>query len=565
MSRLTAPTQADPGLALIDGGDDNVVEPGLGSESPVGATVTVATWTTVSRVTGLVRIVAIGAVLGPTYLGNTFQAINQMPNLTYQALTGSLLAMILVPRLVPHVDPEKPGDLARVAGGFLALAIAGFSLLALVALAGGPILLRLLTLGVHNPAVAGAQRRAGWILLVTVMPQVVLYAVAGTGEAVMNVHGRFALAAAAPALENLGVIAVMVIDAAVFGTGATVASIQTPQLLLLGLGSTAAVVLHASAQWWGAHRVGVNLVPRFGWRAGELRQLMRDLLPSAGYTGLNSARYFGMLVVANLVPGGVIAFQLGLNFLAFPVALGAWPVSVALLPDLSRMYLAEAKRRFREQLIAGTGITFFLVVPAAVAYLVLAHPIARAVAYGAMGSHQGVALVEAALAALAVAMVGEAGSVVGTHAAYACGQATWAFRSMLLRTLVSAAGMALALLFVHGVAVIVALGAAVSGGNVLGSLYLARRLDIDLGPGERRLAPPALRAVAASVVMVVPAYLLASYLPRLVTVPAVHLMSLLVACTVGLVAYLGVQRALGSDELAALRKGVTHMLVRSKA
>jgi putative peptidoglycan lipid II flippase len=517
-----------------------------------------------SRVTGLLRIIVIGAVLGPTYLGNTFQAINQMPNLTYQALTGSLLSMMLVPRLVPHVDAANHDDVDRVAGGFLGLAIAGFSLLTLVAILAGPLLLRLLTIGVASPAVAGAQRRAGWILLITVMPQVVLYAVAGTGEAVMNASGRFALAAAAPGLENVGVIAVMVLYAAMYGTGATVATITTPQLLLLGLGSTAAVVLHASAQWWGAHRVGVNLVPRFGWRDPELRTMGRAMLPSAGYTALNSARYFGMLVVANLVPGGVVAFQLALNFLAFPVALGAWPVSVALLPDLSRYYVAKASQRFRDELVAGTAITFFLMVPAAVAYAVLARPLARAVAYGAMSSPQGVTLIEASLAALAVGILGEAGSVVATHAAYARQDARSAFNSMLLRTVVSGVGMAGAIVFAHGVAVIVVLGLAVSLANLVGTLYLAGLLRSALPRQGQALGPSLARAALASALMIVPAYLLATYLPRVLAIPGQHLAALVVASVVGMCAYLAVQWASGSRELTALRGGFGHLAMAAR-
>ncbi len=530
----------------------------------VGATLTVASWTVLSRVTGLVRIVVIAAVLGPTYLGNTFQAINQLPNLTYQALTGSLLSMMLVPRLVPRVDAANREDVNRLAGNFLGLAIAGFAVLTLVAVAGGPILLRLLTIGVSNPAVAGAQRRAGWLLLVTVMPQVVLYAVAGTGEAVMNAHGRFALAAAAPALENVGVIVVMVLDAVIFGTGTTVGTVRAPQLLLLGLGSTAAVVLHASAQWWGAHRVGITLIPRIGWRDPELRKMARDMLPSAGYTGLNSARFFGMLVVANLVPGGVIAFQLALNFLALPVGLAAWPTSVAMLPHLSRLYLAKATQRFRDELVSGTAITFFLMVPAAMAYVVLARPLARAVAYGAMSSAQGVTLIEASLAALAVGMLGEAGSVVATHATYARQDARSAFYSMLLRTVVSGLGMLGALLFAHGVAVVVALGLAVSLGNVLGTLYLAGVLRSSLPKTGERLGPSLARALAASGLMVVPAYLLATYLPTVLPIPAKHLAALLIAAVVGMTVYLGIQRASGSQELTSLRGGFGDMVTRAR-
>lgn len=535
------------------------------SEGTVGASLTVASWTVVSRVTGLIRIVAIGAVLGPTYLGNTFQAVNQLPNLTYQALTGSLLPMMLVPLLVAHVDSGDREESARVAGGFLGLAMTAFAALSLLVIAGGPVIMRLFTLGVSSPAVAADQRRVGWFLLATVMPQVVLYAVAGCGEAVMNAHGRFALAAAAPAFENIGVIAVMAVTGAVYGTGRGIGGVGTPELLLLGLGSTGAVVLHAGVQWWGAHRVGVTLLPRLGWRDPEVRTRARRMLPSLGYAGLNSVRYFGMLVVANRVAGGVVAFQLALNFLALPVALGAWPVSVALLPQLARLYVADAAQRFRDELVSGIGITFFLIVPATVAYLVLPRQLARAVAYGEMSTPAGTALIAASLASLAVGMLGEAGSVIGTHAAYARQDVDSPFRSMLVRTIVSAVGMAGAIVFAHGTPVVVVLGLAVSIGNGIGAVHLARTLRAQLPSHGERLGPPFSRAVAASAVMAVPAYCVARYLPEVYAGPGSHTVALVAAGALGLVTFVGLERAWRSPELEALQAGFGDLLARRAA
>jgi putative peptidoglycan lipid II flippase len=286
------------------------------------------------------------------------------------------------------------------------------------------------------------------------------------------------------------------------------------------------------------------------------------MLPSAGNTALNSLRFFGMLMVANLVPGGVIAFQLALNFLALPVGLGAWPVSVALLPQLSRLYLAKAHQRFRDELVGGTAITFFLMVPATMAYIVLARPLARSVAYGAMSSVAGVTLIQASLAALAVGMLAEAGAVVATHAAYAQQDARSPLYSMLLRTLVSGVGMVGAMLFAHGIAVVIVLGLAVSVGNVLGTLYLAGVLRSSLPHTGDRLGPSLGRAVVASAVMIVPAYLLASYLPLVLPIPGKHLAALLLAAVAGVLAYLAAQRAWGSPELMALRGGVGQMMMR---
>ena len=74
-----------------------------GSSTPrsvAASSATVAAWTMVSRITGLARVVVIGAVLGPTFLANTFLATNTVPNLTFAAVAGPVLGLVLVPSAV---------------------------------------------------------------------------------------------------------------------------------------------------------------------------------------------------------------------------------------------------------------------------------------------------------------------------------------------------------------------------------------------------------------------------------------------------------------------------------
>jgi putative peptidoglycan lipid II flippase len=347
-----------------------------------GNSLAVAGWTTVSRVTGFGRVAVTAAILGPTYLGNIYQATNVVPNYLYSALTGPLFATLLVPPLVRHIDARDRRAQEDLVGAFLGLAVLAFTAVAILVLAAGPLLLRLLTLGVEDPAAGAAQRRVGWLLLLMLLPQVVLYAIAFTAEAVMNAHGRFALAAAAPAVENLGIMATLVAVAVLFGTDTSVQDVSMRQLWLLGLGTTAGVGLHAVAQWWGALRVGVRLVPRMGWRNPEVQGIIRRAVPSLGYSGLNAVRGFAPLVVANRVPGGVVAFDLARHFALLPVALGGRPVAVALLPQLSRLYHQGRLRDFRDELVRGVSLMLFVAVPAAVAYVALARPLAGAVSLG---------------------------------------------------------------------------------------------------------------------------------------------------------------------------------------
>ena len=201
---MSAPTTAGPAA------DRSPQEQAALSE-PVGAvrdSMSVAFWTVVSRGTGLVRGVVVATVLGATYLANTYQFTNALPNLVfYGFLAGSLFSSLLVPALVRHLDAGDERSAARVAGGLLGAAVSASALLVPLAVVAAPAALRLAAGA--DPAAAAGQARVGAFLLLLLLPQVPLYAVVGTATAVMNGRRRFALAAAAPALENLGTIAVL--------------------------------------------------------------------------------------------------------------------------------------------------------------------------------------------------------------------------------------------------------------------------------------------------------------------------------------------------------------------
>lgn len=523
----------------------------------VGQSLEGAAWTVASRLTGLVKSMTVAAVLGATYLGNTYQAINSLPNLVYyQLLAGSLFASLLVPPLVPYADSADAQGGRRLVGGFLGtLLVIGLVMSGLL-LAVGRVILGLLRLGVANPATAASQTRVGWLLLLMFLPQILLYIVAGTGAAVMNAHGRFALAAAAPALESLGMIAVLAAAAALFGTATNIAHLSDGHLLLLGLGTTAAVALHAGCQWWGARSSGIAMVPRAGWRDPEVRRLIRRILPTLGYTGLAALQILSVLIVANRVSGGLVAFQLGLNFFYFPVAIVTWPIARALLPQLSRSHRAGEAERFGGELTRGVALASFITVPIAVAYAVLAYPLARAVAFGELGTPTGERLVALSLATLAVGVVGESWFILGTYAFYARHDARSPLRSMGVRVGVSLVVM-LAAWVTRGPQVVVILGAALSLGSVAGALHMGFRLRMALPASRSSFLRPLVRTAGASLLMIGPAYLVTEAIGRLPHTALTEVAAISAAALVGLAVFLGVQRAWGAPEIAWLRSALS--------
>jgi putative peptidoglycan lipid II flippase len=536
--------------------DDNTGQPDSESRQMVNNALAVAFWTVVSRVTGFVRAVVIAAILGPTYLGNTYQATNSIPNLTFYFLTGSLFVTLLVPPLIAHIDLDENEAGERLAGGFLGTAMAVLGTVAAVIVLGGPLILGLLSSGVANPTIAAAQLRVGWILIAVFMPQVLLYAVAGTSAAVLNAHGRFALAAAAPALENLGIITTLIASALFFGTGTTLASVQAPQLLLLGLGTTGAVAAHAAAVWLGTYRLGVRLIPHAGWRDHELRGLHRRAVSSVGYAGLEALGMFAALVVANSVRGGVVAFQVAIQFSYMAFAVGAQPIAVALLPRLSRLHEQGKKRGFRDELVHGVSLTFFVTVPVSLALIVLAFPLARAVSFGEMGRGTGVVLISASLATVALSLLGRSGRYVCTQTFYAQHDVRTPLRGMIVRTVASVGLMVPILLWTDGWITLALLGAAVTLGEVTSAGYLAQRLKSKLGSGRERLGPPFFRALAAAALMIGPAYLVTMRLMNELTGQLSELISVLAGAALGATLFLGVQSAWRSPELTDFVKGI---------
>jgi murein biosynthesis integral membrane protein MurJ len=560
-SRLLDRTPGQPASA---GQQDLTAPAGAVSDS-----MSVAVWTVVSRATGVLRSITIAAVLGATYFANTYQFTNSLPNLIfYGLLAGSLFSSLLVPALVRHIDAGDSESAARVAGGLLGVVLLGMLAVVPVAALLTPLLLRVGSLGAANPAAAHAQVGAGAILVLLLLPQVPLYAVVGTATATMNAHRRFALAAAAPALENIGTIVVLgIVFLGFTRTAAQGSTVPLSLIILLGAGTTGAVLLHASVQWWGARRVGVTLRPRAGWRDPLVRVVIRRAMPAGAQAAMVALQMLALLVVADRIAGGVVAFQLAVNFYFLPIAVVATPVALSLVPRLARMTDPGQAAEFRDTYRRGIAFAIFLIVPAAVAYAVLAHPLAEAIAYGRFGTPGSMHLVEAALTGMAVGIVGETLFMCATYACYARHDTTHPMRGMVLQTAVCAAGIAVSLHF-GGAALLAGLGLSLAAGTLCGAAYLQLHLRRTLPRGGERLLPTVLRALAASAVMAGVAWEAARFVDGELGPHGGHaLVAMLAAIVTGAGVYLAAQALLRAPELAwigAAARGRGLPLLRSR-
>jgi peptidoglycan biosynthesis protein MviN/MurJ (putative lipid II flippase) len=371
----------------------------------------------------------------------------------------------------------------------------------------------------------------------------------------MNANGRFALAAGAQSVENLGMILTLLLAGAIFGTVNGIASVPPAEVLLLGVGTTTAVALHAGCQWFGARTSGIVLVPSRGWRHPAVREVLARIPPTLAYTGLAAAQVLAVLVVADRVRGGLVAFQFGMNFFYLPAAVVTWPIARAALPQLARLERVEDHLGMRDELFRATGLAAFVTIPAAVAYLVLAAPLALGVTFGNLATQAGVSLVRVSIASIALAVIGDGAFILATYACYARKDARTPLRSMLLRTGITLGCLAAA--WGLGLPVLPTLGLSLSIGSLVGAAHLWRAVlrGVKISgpdPSVSRLRRSLARTGFASLAMAGPAALVAAVLDRTLQGGVGEALTVVAAAAAGAVTYLAVQRAAGGEELSAL-------------
>jgi peptidoglycan biosynthesis protein MviN/MurJ (putative lipid II flippase) len=372
---------------------------------------TVAGWTLVSRATGLLRVVVIGAVLGPTYFANAFQAGYVVPNLVFTMIAGPVLAMVLVPGVVRAIGAGGVARGREVLGGATGwlLCVSGAVVALLIILS--PAVAWTLTFGIPDPA---ARARGLWlttVLVLLVAPQILLYILAHLGMAAQQSRGRFALAAGAPAVENVILIATVVLAGWYYGTGLDVERVPVDLVIVLGLGSTAAVALHAALQLFGTARVGLLTRPSMRWRHDpEARAVSRRLVRSVGVAAWPAAAMYVLLALAGSVPGGVFVVQLSYSVFYSLSYIGARAVSMAALPGLARAAHREDGATFGSQWRRGLSYAVIASLPLLVLLVVNSVPTANILANGEL---RHAALIGPLATCLAVAAVGQL--VGGVH------------------------------------------------------------------------------------------------------------------------------------------------------
>lgn len=342
----------------------------------VRSSAVMAIGTAASRLTGFVRLAAMGYAIGFGRLTDTYTIANTTPNIVYELLLGGVLSATLVPVFVHHFeegDDDGPSAIVTVSTVLLVA-------LTVVGIIAAPWIIQLYSGSVEGD-VGADQREVGTAMLRLFMPQMLFYGLTAMGTALLNARRRFAAPAWVPALNNLVVTAMLLaIPIAAGHDNPTLEDVKqdTTLLLLLGLGTTAGIVAMTVALWPFVKRAGIHLRWVFDLKNAAVREVVKLSGWTLGYVVSNQIALLVVLYLANRTAGGVASYTAAFVFFQLPHALVAVSLMSALVPEMSSAARAGEMGAYKRHFSLGIRLISLVVMPAATGYIVLARPIISA-------------------------------------------------------------------------------------------------------------------------------------------------------------------------------------------
>jgi putative peptidoglycan lipid II flippase len=273
---------------------------------------------------------------------------------------------------------------------------------------------------------------------------------------------------------------------------------------------------------------------------------------STGYAALYNATYFGLVVVAGRIAGGVIAFQISFALAMLPVAIGAVPLAAAQLPRLARSFDQKNTMAFDYTYRRSLALVLFVSLPAGLLYFTMSETLARAVAFGQMATTTGVSVIASCIGSLGLATIGEAAFNVSTSALYARRDALRPLWAMAIRAVIAFTGMGVALIAMDGTAVLWTLGLTVAAANLAAAAYLYRCLIRGQPKVSRYEARSILGELVASAISMAPGVFFAIWFEDSVGNRYQNIGVAAAAITISAACYLTIQWMRGSGELKLL-------------
>ena len=312
----------------------------------------------ISRALGLVRDMAKSYFFGAGGAVSAFDVAAQVPTMFYDQFVGGLLNSALVPVFSDYAHDEDRTELWRVLGFVLSLITLVLGVVVLFVEITAPWIARVLGKGL-DPQYLDL---AATMIRITA-PAVFFLNMAGLFSSVLYALQRFTLPAFTAAVFNATVVVVIF------------AGHKTLDTRALAVGWLCASVAQMLFQWPGLRGARLRLRLSFPLHPALVKMGQLYLPIGLGLLVDQSAVALSFNIASRTGPSGIAWMKYAATLIQLPLGLVVTAISIAILPTLSRYATNADEDAFRATLAQGLRLVLILVIPAAMALLVMGEPV----------------------------------------------------------------------------------------------------------------------------------------------------------------------------------------------
>ncbi len=323
------------------------------------AMATIASFTMLSRIAGMVRDMLTAAFLGVGPLTDAFFVALKLPNLFRRVAGEGAFSVSFIPLYSKTIEQEGEEEAAKFAGQIFSIMAITLSIFSASIMIGMPWVIHVIAPGFQY----GSERYDLAVTLTRLtFPYLLLMSLTALFGGMLNTRGKFAPFAAAPIIFNLTLIFSILVVAGFFPTAG--------HAMAFGVTVSGILQLAMMIYFMRRHHILFHFQkPVFTEKCKKFFKLMGPGILAAGVFQIN---LFVDMMLASLLPAGAISYLYYADRLnQLPLSMVGIAVGTALLPMLSKSLAsgdsAESKDLFNRSL----EFCFFAAIPATVALLIV--------------------------------------------------------------------------------------------------------------------------------------------------------------------------------------------------
>lgn len=332
-------------------------QPSSRLQAVLGAALIVMGGFVASKLLGLVRNIVISHQYGASREYEGFLAAISIPDTVFQVLAGGAVGAAFIPVFTSYFASGELHRAWRLTSALINLAVVGIGACALLLGLATPLLV-----GVLVPGWTASEQQQVANLTRLMMVSPVIFAVSTLATSALNGIHRFALAAAAPLMYNLSLIAGAIVLRPLGVEG-------------LALSAVAGALLHLAIQVPGLIRVGMRYSFTLGLDLEGTREVARLMGPRVFGLGVSQFNLLVNVALASFLVEGSIAY-LSYAWLVLMVPLGVFGMgfATAAFPTLVEQGAQAREEEQRQTFLFALRLILYVTIPAAVGLIVLARP-----------------------------------------------------------------------------------------------------------------------------------------------------------------------------------------------